>query len=126
MEIESGPGVTPDVPSIQAVAPLEPCRVCRTVWTHYGGTCVRCRRLESVGVLVEFLTESEDWTLSDRPGTSFTVLEVLDAVADLLTEHAITARNHRRELKDTIRDAQADARDAYSRGREDERERNEQ
>lgn len=45
--------------------------------------------------------------------------DLLEAVADLLTEHARTRDRHRRDMNDECRDSQHSARDAYTLGRHD-------
>lgn len=102
---------------------LKPCPSCRLAWTPGGGTCGRCRRLAAVGVLVEFIQESESWSLTN--GHGFDVVDALDALADLLRDRAELVRAHRKELRDAERDAQEAARDGYAAGALDERERNE-
>lgn len=122
-DVKTCHGVPSDAPSlIRDVGRLVPCPVCRTAWTAAGlSACSRCRRLEAVGRIVAVL----DLLSKIDPTWGLAVLKGLDAVADLLTDHAITARDHRRELNGAIRDAQDGARESYVAGVWDERERNE-
>jgi hypothetical protein len=46
-------------------------------------------------------------------------LSLLDAVADVLTEHARQRHEHQRVLAEELREASRDAADAYWRGRAD-------
>lgn len=120
LEAVTAHGVPSDMPSPfqPAVGKLIPCPLCRIAWTPDPGPCSRCRRLANVGRIVEVLSRDFRfrWNRQD-------FLAGLDAVAFLLWDHAATARNHRRELRDAERDAQVDSRDAYAAGVQDERER---
>lgn len=46
-------------------------------------------------------------------------LIVLDAVAELLRQHAVTRRAHARELREEAAEAGRAARDSYAQGRQD-------
>lgn len=121
-DVESCCGVRSDAGSgLQTVGPMKPCPLCRLL-TPYGGVCGRCRRLLHIGILVEWVTTSHSYLLTE--GRGYNVLKALDAVAALLTDHAITAANHRKEIREWERDVQDTGRDGYSNGVQDEQERN--
>lgn len=119
-------GVPSDIPSPfqPAMGKLIPCPTCRIAWTADPGPCSRCRRLFAVGQIVQALVDGRYLSQAPNGMRDRMLFDGLDAVAFLLRDHAITARNHRRELRESERDAQVDSRDAYAAGVQDERERN--
>lgn len=72
-----------------------------------GTLCERCQRLMAIGVLVDAAEPADG---SDRH------VAALDAVAFLLTDHALLRRRHRRELREADQDGQRGARDSYAAG----------
>lgn len=113
--VNTCPGVPSDAPSlIRDVGRLIRCPCCLTAWTAGPGLCSRCRRLGNIGLIVGVL----DVLSKIDPTWVWAAQNGLNAVADLLTDHAITARDHRRELNEAIRDAQDGARESYAAGRE--------
>lgn len=117
--VNTCPGVPSDAPSlIRDVGRLIRCPCCLTAWTAGPGLCSRCRRLGNIGLIVGVL----DVLSKIDPTWVWAAQNGLNAVADLLTDHAITARDHRRELNEAIRDAQEGARDSYAAGVETGRE----
>lgn len=82
--------------------------------------CTRCRRLYSVGQLVESLTMLPFvWANEGQgvvPGPRW--LHCLDCIAFLLIDRAQLRRQYQRDLRDAERDAQHGARESYQEGRQ--------
>jgi hypothetical protein len=77
-----------------------------------GQPCVDCRRRLAWGTLVALLGD-HCWD------TGTDLWAGLDAVADLMTLHAVERRAHRREVDELVKDVQAAARDGYQQAREE-------
>lgn len=99
-----------------------------------GPLCERCRRLTAIGAIVELVfwhgaqrNVPEGAVMPVRFVERLQVLrltrpldawqqEALDAVASLLTDHAVLRRRHRRELAEEQRDAQRGAAESFASG----------
>jgi len=102
--------------------PTVPCPVCRIAWTadppcpSRSSRRFNCRRWQSYGRIVETLVEL-------HPGWPWRrgFLDALDAIADLMTEHAERTRAFSRQLHELESDAKDWARNSYAAGVTDER-----
>lgn len=105
-----------------------------TLWARVedGPLCERCRRLKAIGALAEVVfrvivddalhadrglhLHSNRWGISWHGLIEPARLDALDALADLLTDHAVLRRRHRRELAEEQRDAQRGAAESFASG----------
>lgn len=103
---------------------------------HYtaGGLCERCQRLTAIGAIVQLVFWHGAMKGVPEGGVMpvtfvgrYQVLrltraldpwqeDALDAVANLLTDHAVLRRRHRRDMNDEIREGSRAARDAWAEG----------
>lgn len=96
---------------------MVPCPTCRAAWAaNVTGTCPRCRRLTAVGRIVAALNDGRDYSVLGNHVRESTFLDALDAVADLLTDHANTEQDHQKAIREWEHDMNEAGRDGYSAG----------